>query len=50
MKETEGEDTDNMVLEVLDNDMDLNILKTAVDRSHRIGNQKIKEKVTTNHR
>ena len=29
--------------------MDLNVLKSALDRSHRIGNPKSK-KVTTNHR
>ena len=44
IKETKGEDTDNIVLEVLNNDMDLNILRTALDRSHRIGNPKIKKK------
>ena len=32
-EETRGEDTDNIVLEVLSNDMDLNISKTALDRS-----------------
>ena len=44
IKETKGEDTDNVVLEVLNNDMGLNISKTALDRSHRIGNLKIKKK------
>ena len=38
IEETKGEDTDNIVLEVLNNYMDLNILKNALDRSHRIGN------------
>ena len=44
IEETKGEDTDNIVLEVLNNDMGLNISKTALDRSHRIGNLKIKKK------
>ena len=44
IEETKGEDTDNIVLEVLNNDMGLNISKTALDRSHRIGNLKIKTK------
>ena len=39
--ETKG---DSIVLEVLNNDMGLNILKTALDRSHRIGNPKTKKK------
>ena len=43
IEETKGEDTDNIVLEVLNNDMGLNISKTALDRSHRIGNSKIKK-------
>ena len=38
--ETKG---DSIVLEVLNNDMGLNILKTALDRSHRIGNPKTKK-------
>ena len=50
IEETKGEDTDNIVLEVLNDDMGLNISKTALDRSQRIGNPKIKKKVTTNHR
>ena len=41
---TKGEDIDNIALEVLNNDMDLNILKTAFDRSNRIGNPKSKKK------
>ena len=49
LEETKGEDTDNIVLEVLNNYMDLNILKTTLDRSHRIGNSKSEKKVTTNH-
>ena len=44
IEETKGEDTDNIVLEILNNDMDLNILKTALDCSHRIGNPKSKKK------
>ena len=42
IEETKGEDTDNIVLEVLNSDMDLNISKTALDRSRRIGNPKSK--------
>ena len=49
IEETKGEDTDNIVLEVLNNYMDLNILKTTLDRSHRIGNSKSEKKATTNH-
>ena len=41
IEETKGEDTGNIVLEVLYDDMGLNITKTAVDLSHRIGNLKI---------
>ena len=41
---TKGEDTDDLVLEVLNDDMGLNILKTALDCSHRIGNPKTKKK------
>ena len=48
-EETKGEDTDNIVLEVLNNYMNLNILKTTLDHSHRIGNSKSEKKVTTNH-
>ena len=44
IEETKGEDTDNIVLEVLNNDMDLNISKTDLDRSHKIGNPKSKKK------
>ena len=36
-------DIDNIVLEALHNDMDLNILKSAFDRPHRIGNIKNKK-------
>ena len=36
-------DIDNIVLEALHNDMDLNILKSPFDRSHRIGNPKNKK-------
>ena len=43
IEETKGEGADNIVLEVLNNDMDLNISKTALDRSHRIGNPKSKK-------
>ena len=43
IEETKDEDTDNIVLEVLNNDMDLNRLKTALDRSQRIGNPKSKK-------
>ena len=41
IEETKGEHTGNIVLEVLYDDMGLNITKTAVDLSHRIGNLKI---------
>ena len=44
IKETKAEDTDNIVLEVLNNDMDLNISKTAVDRSNRISVMNSKKK------
>ena len=50
IEETKGEDTDDLVLEVRNDDMGLNISKTALDRSHRIGKPKTKKKVTTNHR
>ena len=43
IEETKDEDTDDIVLEVFNNDMDLNISKTALDRSHRIGNPKSKK-------
>ena len=43
IEETKGEDTDNIVLVVLNSDMDLNISKTAPDHSHRIGNPKSKK-------
>ena len=39
-----SKDTDNIVLEVLNNDMGLNISKAAVDHSYRIGNPKIKKR------
>ena len=42
IEETKGEDTDNVFLEVFNNDMDLNISMTALDRSH-IGTPKIKK-------
>ena len=48
IERTKGEDTDNVVLDILNNDMGLNISKTDLDRSHKIGNPKIKKKVTTN--
>ena len=44
IEETKGEDTDNIVLEVFNDDMGLNISKSALDRSHRIGNPKTKKK------
>ena len=44
IEETKGEDTDNIVLEVLNNDVGLNILKAAINRLHRIGNLNIKKK------
>ena len=44
-EETKGEQTDNIVLEVLNNEMDLNISKTALDHSHRIGNPKSQKKL-----
>ena len=40
-EETKGENTDSVVLEVLNSDMGLNISKTALDRSRRVGNPKI---------
>ena len=43
IEETKGEDTDDLILEVLNDDMGLNILKTALDRSRRIGNPKTKK-------
>ena len=43
IEETKGEDTDNIVLVVLNSDMDLNISKTAPDDSHRIDNPKSKQ-------
>ena len=43
IEETKGEDTDDLVLEVLNDDMGLNISKTALDRSHRIGTPKTKK-------
>ena len=43
IEETKGEDTDNIVLEVLNSGIDLNISKTALDRSRRIGNPKSKK-------
>ena len=43
IEETKGEDTDNIVLVVLNSDMDLNISKTAPDHSHRIGNPESKQ-------
>ena len=45
IEENKGEDTGNIVLEVLNNDMGLNISKTALDRCHRIGNPKTKKKL-----
>ena len=44
IEETKGEDTDNLGLEVLSDDMGLNILQTALDHSHRISNPKTKKK------
>ena len=44
IEETKDEDTDNIALEVRNDDMGLNILKTALDHSHRIGNLKTKKK------
>ena len=38
IEKTKGEDTDNIVLEVLNNDIDSNISKSVLYRSHRIGN------------
>ena len=43
IEETKGEDTENIALEFLNDDMGLNISKTALDRFHRIGNQKTKK-------
>ena len=43
IEETKDENIDNIVLEVLNNDMDLNIPKTALDHSQRIGNPKSKK-------
>ena len=43
IEETKGEDTDNIVLEVLNNDLDLNILQTALECSHGISNPKSKK-------
>ena len=43
IEETKGEDTDDIVLEVLNDDMGPNISKTALDHSHRIGNLKTKK-------
>ena len=41
IEETKGEDTGNIVLEVLNHDMGLSISKTALDHSRRIGNPEI---------
>ena len=43
-EENKGENTDNIVLEVLNDDMGLNVSNTALDRSHRISNPKTKKK------
>ena len=44
IEETKGEDTGNIVLEVLNNNMDLIISKSTLDRSHRISNPKSRKK------
>ena len=44
IEETKGEDSENIVPEVLNNDMDLNVSMTALNRSHRIPIPKIKKK------
>ena len=41
IERTKGEDTGNIVLDVLNDDMGLDITKTAVDLSHRVSNLKI---------
>ena len=43
IEEIKGEDTDDLVLEVLNYDLGLNISKTALDRSQKIGNPKTKK-------
>ena len=49
IEETKGEDTENIVLEVLNNNMDLNISNVALDCFRITGNPKSKKNVTTNH-
>ena len=44
MKENSSEDTDKLVLNIINNDLDIDLMKVKIDRTHRIGDPKKKKK------
>ena len=44
MEENSSEDTEKLGLKIINNDLEIDLTKVAIDRTHRIGDQKKKRK------
>ena len=44
MEENSDEDTDKLVLSIINNDLEIDLTEVAIDRTHRIGDPKKKKK------
>ena len=44
MEENSNEDMDKLVLNIINNDLEINLMEVAIDRTHRIGEPKKKRK------
>ena len=45
VEENSNEDTDKLVLNIINNDLEIDLTEVAIDRTHRIGDPKKKKKV-----
>ena len=45
MEVNSNEDTDKLVLDVIHDDLEINVRKLVIDRTHRIGDPKKKKKI-----
>ena len=44
VEENSNEDTDKLVLNIVNNDLEIDLTEVAIDRTHRIGTQKRRAK------
>ena len=45
VEENSNEDTDKLVLNIINNDLEINLMEVAIDRTHRIGDPKKKRRL-----